>query len=322
MQISLKIEQILLKSCLSLLLLIGMVKMQENDFKCSKYKSQIFEETKTFSYFLPGAEEVAFTEDHCFSSRSFVVGGKDAHSKEFAFAARLGHVSEDGITNWFCGGTLLSESVVLTAAHCFYAALGDVNRVRLGELDFASDNDDAEPEDFSVRQIIEHPSYKYSEPYNDIGLLILSRAVKFNRYKHPACLPTSTEPQNVNSLIAIGWGHTRFAGGSSSHLQKVNLKYYTRENCQWLAEGVEGRERLPNGLQYSQLCAGSTEEKDTCQGDSGGPLLAQHPKFPCMFNVIGITSFGIGGCAIPNVPAIYTNVNYYIDWIRKYIDSN
>ena len=91
--------------------------------ECSKYKRQIFEETKTFSYFLPGAEEVAFTDDLCFTSDSFIVGGKDAQPKEFAFAARLGHISADGITNWFCGGTLLSESLVLTAAHCFYAIM-------------------------------------------------------------------------------------------------------------------------------------------------------------------------------------------------------
>lgn len=206
--------------------------------------------------------------------------------------------------------------------HSFFFTSGDVNRVRLGELDFASENDDAEPEDFNVRKTIEHPAYNYGQPYNDIGLIILSTTVKFNRYKHPACLPTTSSTASQNHLIAIGWGHTRFAGESSSHLQKVSLKYYPWEHCQWLAEGVEGRERFPNGLQYSQICAGSTEEKDTCQGDSGGPLLAQHPKYPCMFNVVGITAFGIGGCAIPNVPAIYTNVNYYIDWISNYIHWN
>lgn len=196
---------------------------------------------------------------------------------------------------------------------------GDINRVRLGELDFATDSDDAKPEDFFVQQLIEHPDYDYGQPYNDIGLVMLSRSVKFDRYKHPACLPTFSSLQNSENFIAIGWGHTKFSGESSSHLQKVTLKSYSYAKCHWLAEGPDGRERLPKGLKNSQLCAGSTEEKDTCQGDSGGPLLAQHQKYPCMYVVVGITSLGVGGCAIPNVPAIYTNVSYYLDWISSYV---
>ncbi|XP_065354629.1 venom protease-like [Calliphora vicina] len=318
MQNSFKNKQIQLKFCF-FSLLIGAVEMQENDFKCSKYKQLVFEETKTFSYYLPGANELSFTEDHCSTSEGFVVGGENARPKEFAFAARLGHMADNGYVNWFCGGTLLSESVVLTAAHCFYASLGEVNRVRLGELDFDTDSDDAEPEDFNVQKLIEHPDYIYGEPYNDIGLVMLSSTVKFDRYKHPACLPISSSLQNSDYFIAIGWGHIKFSGKSPSDLQKVTLRSYSYAKCQWLAEGPEGKERLPGGLKYSQLCAGSTEEKDTCQGDSGGPLLAQHTKYPCMFSVVGITSLGVGGCAIPNVPAIYTNVNFYLDWISKYV---
>ncbi|KAM7364735.1 venom protease-like [Cochliomyia hominivorax] len=319
MQINLKNKQIQLKFYF-LTLLMGVVEMHENDLKCLKYKQLIFEETKTFSYFLPGANEISFTEDHCTSSGGFVVGGENAQPKEFAFAARMGHISENGYINWFCGGTLISEHFVLTAAHCFYAALGNINRVRLGELDFDSDIDDAKPEDFSVQQIIEHPEYNFGQPYNDIGLVMLSTKVKLDRYKHPACLPMSSSLHNSNYLVAIGWGHIKFSGASSSHLQKVTLRSYSHEKCRWVAEGRDGRDTLPDGLKYSQLCAGSTEEKDTCQGDSGGPLLAQHPKYPCMYTVVGITSLGFGSCAIPNVPAIYTNVNYYIDWIRKYIN--
>lgn len=91
--------------------------------ECLKYKKLIFEETKTFSYFLPGANEITFTEDHCSSTGGFVVGGENAKPKEFPFAARMGHMADNGYVNWFCGGTLISELFVLTAAHCFYAAL-------------------------------------------------------------------------------------------------------------------------------------------------------------------------------------------------------
>lgn len=186
-------------------------------------------------------------------------------------------------------------------------------------MDFDSVTDEAEPEDFGVKQLIEYPQYNNSLPYHDIGLVKLSSAVEFNRYKHPACLPVLSNAETLKTLIAIGWGHLKFGGPSSSNLQKVSLKLYSYTSCQWLADGAEGLERLPQGLKNSQMCAGSTEAKDTCQGDSGGPLLTQHSQYPCMYNVVGITSMGVGGCAIPNVPAIYTRVKYYIKWINYYI---
>lgn len=83
----------------------------------------IFEKNITFSYYLPDADEISFTEDYCTSSDGFVVGGENAQPKEFPFAARLGNMAYTGDINWFCGGTLLSQYFVLTAAHCFYAPL-------------------------------------------------------------------------------------------------------------------------------------------------------------------------------------------------------
>lgn len=181
--------------------------------------------------------------------------------------------------------------------------------VRLGELEFDSDRDDAQPEDFGVLSSKEHPNYHYPLLYHDIAIVILNRAVNFNDYKRPACLPTTGSIRN-QQLTAIGWGNTAFASVDSSWLLKVQLKDFGNR-CLTGSEIDE----LPNGYNASsQLCIGSTERKDTCNGDSGGPVLIDHVESNCRHRVIGITSSGIG-CGTPNVPSIYTKVYFYVDWI-------
>ncbi|KRK04155.1 uncharacterized protein Dyak_GE10399 [Drosophila yakuba] len=90
-------------------------------------------------------------------------------------AARLGHhSSRANQTKWFCGGTLISHH-------------GIVNIVRLGELVFDTDEDDAEPQDMEVLEIKAHPNFQYPILYNDIGLVRLRKQVTFGPYKMPAC---------------------------------------------------------------------------------------------------------------------------------------
>lgn len=71
----------------------------------------------------------------------------------------------------------------------------------------------------------------------------------------------------------------------------------------------------------SMICAGDTLSgwnKDTCHGDSGGPLQIPHPRNECLFQVLGITSFG-QGCAIANTPGVYTRVSHYLNWIEDIV---
>lgn len=185
--------------------------------------------------------------------------------------------------------------------------------VRLGELDFDSDTDDAQPEDFGVQNSTEHPDYKYPLLYNDIGVIELTRGVRMNVYKHPACLPFD-DGDRYESFIAPGWGHTTFAGRDSNRLRKVKLNRFAN-NCP-VADEIE---ELSSGYNAStQMCIGSNEQKDTCNGDSGGPVLTYHADYPCMYHVMGITSSGIG-CGTPNVPSVYTRVHFYLDWIKQEI---
>ncbi|KAH8311014.1 hypothetical protein KR044_003877 [Drosophila immigrans] len=278
---------------------------------CTLFKRTVFEERVAISFFFPNAPVTWESIDHCQGSRPLIVGGQPANPKEFPHMARLGHRKSDNQTKWFCGGTLISNRLVLTAAHCLFSPNGAVNVVRLGELDFATETDDAEPEDFGVLNATEHPGFNSRELYNDIAILELDREVNFTAYKHPACLPFEDGSRQDN-FIAIGWGHQKFAGKQSTMLRKVNLNNFATR-----CESASEIEELPNGFDANtQLCVGSSEKKDTCNGDSGGPLLTYHEEFPCMYHVVGVTSTGIH-CEAPNVPSLYTQVHHYLGWIKQ-----
>ncbi|KAH8278429.1 hypothetical protein KR018_003250, partial [Drosophila ironensis] len=284
---------------------------------CTDYKKTVFEETSEFSLLYEGAPIIKKTRDKCKSYAPVIIGGGPAIPKEFPHAARLGHRKKDGDIVWFCGGTLISNRHVLTAAHCTYSEQGTINIVRLGELEFDNTQDDAQPEDFDLQgEIIVHPNYVYPAIYNDIAIGRLSRPVTFNEYKHPACLPFE-DGKKSTSFIAIGWGQTAFVPRpgeeSSKILRKVKLfNYLTR--CSLTAEKSE---ELPDGYNATtQICIGSSEHKDTCNGDSGGPVLTYHKTLPCMYHLMGITSYGVA-CDTPDLPAMYTRVHFYIDWIKQ-----
>nr|XP_036674693.1 serine protease snake [Drosophila suzukii] len=282
---------------------------------CTRYKKSVFEETIYFGYLFPGAEVESQVFDNCRSYMPLIVGGQPAQPREFPHMARLGRRQVQGSrVDWFCGGALISERFVLTAAHCLESERGEVNIVRLGELNFDTSEDDAAPKDYGVSGYLAHPGYKDPELYHDIGIIKLMEDVIFDLYKHPACLPFQDE-RFSNSFIAVGWGSTGVADKPSSELLKVKLDRYGDQVCKKLL--TRQREEFPQGFDVNnQLCVGSELARDTCYGDSGGPLLMYHQEYPCMYHVVAITSVGLS-CGSPGVPGIYTRVYPYLNWITQ-----
>ncbi|KAK5649718.1 hypothetical protein RI129_000747 [Pyrocoelia pectoralis] len=251
-----------------------------------------------------------------------VVGGTKASAEEFPHMAVLGFGDENEI-QWLCGGTLISENYVLTAAHCTASQeFGEVKFVRLGDLNLKLDTDDAQPQTLRVSEIHRYPDYKPPSQYHDIALLKLSRPASFTKYVRPACLHTTRNLPEHSPPIATGWGKLGFVGDSSDDLMKVTLTYYTNERCKEVYANTPAR-RLQNGIADDlQICAGGlNNSKDTCQGDSGGPLQARSLDNFKLFYVVGITSFG-KGCGVINTPGVYTRVSNYINWIEDIVWPN
>ncbi|XP_055381466.1 serine protease snake [Condylostylus longicornis] len=252
----------------------------------------------------------------CEFSVPLIVGGEETLLGEYPHMAAIGWIKEQGSISWACGGSLISEIFVLTAAHCTSLGGKSPNLVKLGAHGIDSSVEDVNIQILKVSEIISYPKYKKEEYYYDIALIKLNKNVLFSKYVRPACLWFRSKIDDVEIVTATGWGRTRYLGPRSDKLLKVDLKMIDRNKCNELYK----REiKLHRGITESQFCAGYLEGgKDTCQGDSGGPINVHMGKYNCINYIIGITSFG-KFCAAPNSPGVYTKINSYLDWIEKIV---
>lgn len=218
---------------------------------------------------------------------------------------------EDGKTiQWQCGGSLIWDNFVLTAAHCVLDSRSRApDVVRLGDLNLYSADDDHYAQQFEIKAIIRHPEHRFSAGYHDIALLKLDRNVTLDETVVPACLWTDEEIR-FRELIATGWGSTGYAEEHTPNLLKVMLKPMDIRQCSLF---YPVSKKLHKGLQSQHLCA-VDEQMDTCEGDSGGPLQVKllHNSRMTPF-LVGIISFG-STCGVSN-PGVYTRVSEYHDWI-------
>lgn len=258
----------------------------------------------------PNAEVVQKRGKTCSTDNKLIVGGYPAKLGEFPHMAALGYrTSTDQLFEFKCGGTLISDQFVLTAAHCLTEEL---QVVRLGDLNLVSDTDGADPQEFAIDRHFRHPKYSAKSKHNDIALLKLAGAVRFSPRIRPACLYQSANVTE-QKLTATGYGAVESYGKSANVLLKVVLDQNDQASCVNYYSSSPARRIID-----SQMCAGyDAGGKDTCQGDSGGPLQARDSENDCLFHVVAVTSYGsfCGG----TVPGVYTRVGAFLPWIESIV---
>ncbi|XP_061566601.1 mast cell tryptase-like [Cololabis saira] len=227
------------------------------------------------------------------SISSRIVGGEDASPGDWPWQIALYTYG-----TFQCGGSLITDQWVLTAAHCIMGSDVDNAEVHLGVNNLGSDADRVIQE---LERVVCHPDYDSFSLNNDICLLKLVAPVNFTDYIQPVCLASENSTfYDGDPTWITGFGITDLT------LEEVEVPIVGNKQCQC---------NLPQfTITDNMLCAGLEDGgKDSCQGDSGGPQVVQ--KDSMTWVQAGVVSNG-EGCGFPMKPGVYTRVSQYQEWIR------
>jgi len=224
-----------------------------------------------------------------------IVGGDIATLGQFKYQVSLQSYGEH-----FCGGSIISDIHILTAAHCvaddFYTSdmvvVSGINNL----VTQSSDKHE-------VKCIRIHPNYtgeKEGGWKDDIAVITLKEPIKINNVQGPIPLASKDHISGDKRGVVSGWGRTKISGPTSLMLRWLSVNVLSQERC------LSGHKNPRTN--ENQICTLEKVGKGACQGDSGGPLVVDG-------ELVGVVSWVVF-CAV-GISDVYTNVYKYLDFIKE-----
>ncbi|CAG4977657.1 unnamed protein product [Parnassius apollo] len=229
-----------------------------------------------------------------------IVGGSATNIEVYPYASSL--LYSWNLVNYFqaCGGAILTNRAILSAAHCF---LGDTTaswRIRVGST-WANSGGTVH----NTALIINHPNYNSRTFDNDIAILHSATTFSYSNSVRSGRIAGSNYNLADNQPVrAVGWGATSVGGSTSEQLRHVMIWTINQNICR------SRYSELGVIITDSMLCSGWLDVggRDQCQGDSGGPLIHNNV-------IVGICSWG-EQCALARYPGVNTRVSRFTSWIQ------
>ncbi|KAJ1919074.1 hypothetical protein H4219_002229 [Mycoemilia scoparia] len=237
-----------------------------------------------------------------------IFGGARVGDVEAPFAVKITIDSENGGST--CGGTILSDQIILTAAHCLTQnRSSEIIKATNIVIGAGSPNSD-EQSIFQAIDVSVHPDYNPENAHNDIGLIQVSK-LKFSDKIKPAVISTGKVSED-EVFYAYGWGRTSNESQDPSEVMlKTTLRTGDTQTCQEMTKEFDPETML---CVDNRLAPGN----DTCSGDSGGPLISLDGL------LVGLTSYGENFedassdiCGTADGGSYYTRISAYLDYISE-----
>ncbi|CAM1295041.1 Uncharacterised protein g1169 [Pycnogonum litorale] len=247
--------------------------------------------------------------------RDGIVRGVDASIEDWPWMVAIFRLNELNKSQYWCGGTIIDDFTVLSAAHCFQFRDPSKYVIRVEEYDLNSDTDGRHPIDHLVKEIRIHANYSKFAHYDDIAIMKTKTRIRYTNHAKPICLPgRNIGDLNGSQASVIGWGDIEFAGPSASILQEAVQPIVSNSKCDNDFKKLSTYSKIfRNGITAGFLCADhGINKQDACRGDSGGPLMIYRGSWI----IVGIISFGYR-CAETGFPGVYTRVSEYLSWIEE-----